>query len=69
MYNDIVRTKNLMQREWNWHGLKNWLAHSVRSTNPLSQKKTTESGFASKDFPAEKKQQLSFQFGSGDGRF
>ena len=29
----------------------------------------TESGFASKVFPAEKKQKLPLQFGYGDGRF
>ena len=28
-----------------------------------------ESGFAFKVFPAEKKQKLPLQFGSGDGRF
>ena len=69
MYDEIVKKKNLIQRLWNWRGLKGRLAHSVALTNLLLQKMVTESGFASKVFPAEKKQKLPLQFRYGDGRF
>ena len=37
---------------------QDWLAHSVASTNLLSQKMVTDSGFASKVFYAHRKQKL-----------
>ena len=49
--------------------LKDWFALRVAATISLSPKMATESGFASKAFPVEKKQKLSLQFGYGDGRF
>ena len=49
--------------------LKYRLALRVASTILLSQKMTTESGFASKVFPAEKKQKLQPQFSYGGGKF
>ena len=42
---------------------------SVASTNLLLPKMLSESGFASKIFPAERQQKLPLQFGSGDERF
>ena len=69
MYDDIVKTTILIQRSGNCFGLINWHAHIVPSINLLSRKKATESGFAFKVFPAEKKGKLPPQFGSGDGRF
>ena len=69
MYNDIVKTKILIQSQWNWRGLKDLLAHSVASTNLLSRKMAMKSGFTSKVFPAKKKQKLAVHFGSGDERF
>ena len=69
MYENFVKTKILIQYQWNWRGLKDRLDHSVESTNLLSRKMATETGFASKVFPAEKKQKLPPQFGSGGGRF
>ena len=65
----IVKTKILIQRQGNWQGSKDRLAHSVASTNLLLQKMATESTFASRVFPAEKKQKLPLQFGFGDERF
>ena len=38
MYDDIVKTKILIQSLENWCGLKDRLAHSVPSINSLSQK-------------------------------
>ena len=69
MLGDIVYTEILIQLYGNWRGLKGRLAHSTASTNLLSPKMATESGLLPKVFPAENKQKLSFQFGSGDGRF
>ena len=63
MYDDIVKTKD------NGVALKDQLALRVTSTISLSPKMATDSGFASKVFPAEKKQKLLLQFGCGDGRF
>ena len=69
MYDDIVKTRILMRRWRNQRGLRDRLAHNVASTNLLSRKMATESGFVSKVFPAEEKQKLPLQFGSGDGKF
>ena len=68
MYNDIVKTKILIDAE-NWRGLKGSLTHSVALTKLLSWKMERESGFASKVFPTEKTQKFPLQYGSGDGRF
>ena len=70
MYDDIVKTKILIQHWGIWRGLKHQPAYSVASTNVLSRKMATEAGFTTfKIFPSGKNQKLPLQFGSGGRRF
>ena len=67
MYDDIAKTKILIQRQRNWCG---WSACLYCRINQLTiTKNGDEIWVVSKVFPSKKKHKLPLQFGSGDGRF